>query len=374
VAALLLISVLAYPLSKSSVRARSRRTRDISDGVPAELWHQVFQYACVDGGQTGCALSLVSRHIRELSAGIRFQSVIIVDPERLNLLLRALKSLSGDERRVRFLFIGARQRWEKITPQMYQFGRADMRIQLKSEGKNQSYFQRAPFSRDDIRKWRVVYTSVLALIAPHVEVLAVHIPRELLDTVFPAKIDFPVLQELAFAYIQEADELLSLPLLRRLHVFGPATKAMIYSAIDIQGLQRVRFSDYRAVDEFAAALGEHSSRLSCVSGLVRSTKLVITPDCPSFRCGNGYFSWAEDHRRTRDLLMQHQNSGRFGTITVLEPSPGGYNLDAAVNDWRDAVENGGEGVWGREVESSLPRPLVPARRTHWFGPVQYVEK
>jgi hypothetical protein len=53
--------------------------------------------------------------------------------------------------------------------------------------------------------------------------------------------------------------------------------------------------------------------------------------------------------------MEHQNSGRFGTITILEPSGSGYNLDSAVKDWRDVVENGGEGAWGNveEPERSL---------------------
>ena len=36
--------------------------------VPVELWEKIARYACVDGGKTGNALSLVSRfmlHLRE---------------------------------------------------------------------------------------------------------------------------------------------------------------------------------------------------------------------------------------------------------------------------------------------------------------------
>jgi hypothetical protein len=320
----------------------------MSERLPAELWHKIFQHACVDGGRTGCALSLVSRRLHDLSVGTRLQSVFIVGLERLRLLLHTLERLPEYECRVRFLFI-ATSHAEEAETRILQMRRSRVR-QPRHAAPLSSRFKDKKQQEDWIQEWQTVYPAVLALIAPHVEVLTIRIPQPLLNSVFPANICFPVLRDLTFGQMEEKDQFPCMPLLRRLHVFGHPAKALIHSAIDIQGLQLVRFSDYRAVDEFAVALGETSARTSCLSGPVRSTKLVITPDCPSFRCGNGYFSWAERHRRTRDSLMEHQNNGRFGTITVLKPSRGGYKLDSAVNDWRDVVENGGEGAWGNFEE------------------------
>jgi hypothetical protein len=325
----------------------------MSERLPAELWHKIFQHACVDGGRTGCALSLVSRRLHDLSASTRLQSVFIIGLERLKLLLHTLERLPEYECRVRFLFIATSHAEEEAETRRLQMGRSRVR-QPRHAAPLSSRLKDEKQQEDGMQEWQTIYPAVLALIAPHVEVLTIRIPQPLLDSVFPANIRFPVLRDLTFGQMQETDQFPCMPVLHRLHIFGHPTKALIHSAIDIQGLQLVRFSDYRAVDEFAVALGETSARTSCLSGPVRSTKLVITPDCPSFRCGNGYFSWAERHRRTRDSLMQHQNNGRFGTITVLKPSPGGYNLDSAVNDWRDVVENGGEGAWSNFEEQVLP--------------------
>ncbi|KAI0672744.1 hypothetical protein C8Q78DRAFT_990163 [Trametes maxima] len=45
------------------------------DKLAVELLTLIFSYACTDGGQTGCALSLVSRRIRDASRPARFHSV-----------------------------------------------------------------------------------------------------------------------------------------------------------------------------------------------------------------------------------------------------------------------------------------------------------
>ncbi|KZP07164.1 hypothetical protein FIBSPDRAFT_690359, partial [Athelia psychrophila] len=44
---------------------------------PTELWRHIFAFACTDGGQTGCALSLVSRYIHECSKPFKLRSVAL---------------------------------------------------------------------------------------------------------------------------------------------------------------------------------------------------------------------------------------------------------------------------------------------------------
>ncbi|KAI9057411.1 hypothetical protein FKP32DRAFT_1358882 [Trametes sanguinea] len=46
--------------------------------LPVELLEPIFQLACTDGGRTGCALSLTSKHIRAASHSARFHSVSLL--------------------------------------------------------------------------------------------------------------------------------------------------------------------------------------------------------------------------------------------------------------------------------------------------------
>ena len=47
------------------------------DVLPYELTGDIFTLACTDGGRTGCSLSLVSKHIRDLSRPFRFHTVAL---------------------------------------------------------------------------------------------------------------------------------------------------------------------------------------------------------------------------------------------------------------------------------------------------------
>ncbi|KAI0672781.1 hypothetical protein C8Q78DRAFT_969874 [Trametes maxima] len=59
------------------------------DQLAVELLNQIFLYACTDGGQTGCALSLVSKRVRTVSRSARFHSIALFSsPEKIELFLR----------------------------------------------------------------------------------------------------------------------------------------------------------------------------------------------------------------------------------------------------------------------------------------------
>jgi hypothetical protein len=326
------------------------KIRDISGRLPVELWRDVFKYACVDGGRTGCALSLVSRRIRKLSAGIRLQSICVIDMDRIRSLLHILERLPEHERRVRYLFIAAAPEQERSPIWCYH--------QHEREG----VLKRR---QDMAQDWRTFYPAFLALIAPHVEVLAIHIHRELLITVSLTNIPFPVLRDLSMGNIGNSEEqampqLSSVPLLRRLHVLGYATRQLVDDIVGIQSLEHVRFSGGGAVENFASRLSKSPAPSPGRSAGDRSTKLVIANKIPSFRCGNARRGWLRTYNNAKESLMQHDARDRFASITILKPSSREYDLELAIKDWREVVEDGGEGAWGNvEVPS---QPASSARR------------
>jgi hypothetical protein len=77
--------------------------------LPTEIWHKIFTLTCVDGGATGCALSLVSRRFRELSAGTRLQSVAVSGLSDIRSLLGMLQELPEASRHVGILYIDYRR-------------------------------------------------------------------------------------------------------------------------------------------------------------------------------------------------------------------------------------------------------------------------
>ncbi|KAI0088527.1 hypothetical protein BDY19DRAFT_993924 [Irpex rosettiformis] len=74
------------------------------DRCPAEIHLAIFTLACTDGGRTGCALSLVSRHIHAASSPARFHTVALHDLPRMRLFLDMLERRSTPPR-VSHLFL-----------------------------------------------------------------------------------------------------------------------------------------------------------------------------------------------------------------------------------------------------------------------------
>ncbi|KAI0792967.1 hypothetical protein BC629DRAFT_333119 [Irpex lacteus] len=60
------------------------------DRCPSEIHLKIFSLACTDGGRTGCALSLVSRHIRSTSFAARFRTVKLYGVPRMRRFLNTL--------------------------------------------------------------------------------------------------------------------------------------------------------------------------------------------------------------------------------------------------------------------------------------------
>lgn len=74
---------------------------------PPEIHARIFHYACMDDGTTGCALTLVSRYIREVSYPYQWQCISLAGFKRVVQLAKSIQSMSG-RRPIYHLFISDR--------------------------------------------------------------------------------------------------------------------------------------------------------------------------------------------------------------------------------------------------------------------------
>lgn len=94
------------------------------ENCPTEICHQIFRAACVDGGKTGMALSLVSRYINLVSREIKYHSVTVIGLDQIMMFAKVLKDLPPKFRGVRHLFLSSIPQNENshddVTPSLYQ--------------------------------------------------------------------------------------------------------------------------------------------------------------------------------------------------------------------------------------------------------------
>ena len=75
---------------------------------PPELWTAIFKLTCIDGGITGCFLSLVSKRFNDISAPVRYQSVAVHGGKPLYALLEVFQRQAPIDRHVRHLLVTKR--------------------------------------------------------------------------------------------------------------------------------------------------------------------------------------------------------------------------------------------------------------------------
>ena len=76
------------------------------DRLPIELLSSIATYACIDGGRTGCSLSLVSRYVRAATRRVRYQSVALLQRSSIIAFSRVVQT-SSDCPSLSHLFIAA---------------------------------------------------------------------------------------------------------------------------------------------------------------------------------------------------------------------------------------------------------------------------
>ena len=74
---------------------------------PVEIVHRIAAFACVDGGFTGCSLSIVSHYMRNATQKVRYQSIALRGEERI-LQFVALLRPGENKLAVKHLYLSSR--------------------------------------------------------------------------------------------------------------------------------------------------------------------------------------------------------------------------------------------------------------------------
>jgi hypothetical protein len=326
--------------------------------VPAEIWQQIFSLACLDGGFTGCSLSIASRLFHEVSASTRLQSVAVTGVARLESLLRLLQRLPEGQRRVRFLFINGEWTNSAEASETYEafstrYGLSGAMPVTKEEHARLRRQWTALHWQEGVNRWRAVYRDVVSMLAPHVEVFTLHMYHpEAQSTVFPYGTELPVLRDLTFGRVGNPHELPALPNLRRLHVYGSTLQPpTVLSRFSDAHLDSLRFSGYDTFRDMSAHVQD---------GTICSLHELITtferpkrdPYDGDFICGNAY---CDDSDNNEEDMPQVIRCEPGGPRTVLLAPLWTYDDRYAKRDWKEVIQMEGDGAWcKREAPTSEP--------------------
>ncbi|KAH9848924.1 hypothetical protein C2E23DRAFT_738508 [Lenzites betulinus] len=352
--------------------------------LAVELLTLIFFYACTDGGQTGCSLSLVSRRIRDASRPARFYSVsLMTSPTQIQHFLDCLQTERARSRemmpRVRHLCLSLFGQGLNTSGSSIQAGPSTSFTATASPP------AAAPTSRAEFlaslnrrtRQWRSaqdnldeqygrVIPTLIRTIAPDVHTLAFLQAQWRSTSV--VRCTFPRLRELTlvggdpsflpFAFVSDNQPVY--PALKRLHhILAWVGKEVdfIKWATHAPNVTHLRVSrlDYHpriTVDTLDQAIGENEP--DCFP---RLQSVVIQP-CPApppaLRMGPSHIAF-------RDYLVHLQRVAERARVPVRvlpplempKPVPGADPQQKCImrvkTEWLDRVEGDGDGCWQEGV-------------------------
>lgn len=195
---------------------------------PVEVYDHVFSLACLDDGTTGCSLSEVSKHIRHVSRGYRYQSVAVHSVEAAQNLATTLRQLASPDRRVRHLYghcdcrdiyLPPKNSLPAIETNCFQMAVSRLRSYSLLEAFSKfvcTSNREMDFAQDEIASPPLTYTmymtvrEILTIIGPSLQTLSLflqpgdwrstHSGAESLFMSLPQLPSFPALQELSMVY------------------------------------------------------------------------------------------------------------------------------------------------------------------------------
>ncbi|KAJ7141291.1 hypothetical protein C8R44DRAFT_763135 [Mycena epipterygia] len=269
--------------------------------IPPEIWAEVFSFACTDDGSTGRALSEVSWAIHNISKPLKYQSLCVIGPNQLRMLLAVLSALLPGARKVRYLFVagldeskddGTEIRWQEIH--------ADPTGSATEQA----------------------LVRILHLVSPSLLALHIHRTKICRQSLFP-EMEFPVLSELTLHGPFRSTDFRPptlLPALRRLHIhhFGYQPTKLLHRIADVAPLLAHLHVPQRSfpMHEIQVALGilqPPAASASAAAQLPNIKQLVIEVDAvPS-----SLESWAGNIRAeqfSRKLVKIAQSDKRISLV------------------------------------------------------------
>jgi hypothetical protein len=361
---LFLVDVATSSVSRYFVQQENRITEPpdyrliITPSIfPPEIWYKIFVLACVDGGQTGCALSLVSRYIRELSMGTRLQSVAVYGHLGLKHLLRTLHHTREDSRRVRFLFVGYSSHdiaFFKRNP--YQRSSPSFLSRLN--------FLAAP-KRDECAEMQAIYDQIITLVAPYLESLTLFLPR--ISRIIPATVHLPRLLDLTSLEGPAHGDPppLPCPRLRRLHVSLISEQGLLQwmegtpelenlrvwiSCYDPECLPRTIGSlmglDVRTTTNYNTFTFNSATQPKHIQyPRVSKLRYLVVKPYPLYYPTYTVDWDAQLPKRMRLPSLNGDNDKRQIVDLVILPWLGEWSQENAIRDWEQVVEGSGDGAW-----------------------------
>lgn len=344
---------------------RQDASPDMAERCSVELWEKIFRLACVDGGFTGCSLSLVSRAVRNVAQPVRFNSVALTDLERL---LTFANGVLNTRPNIHHLFIS---------------------VSLPLWGPNR-------VTQD--QRWYVdnIITTILTAAAPTIKTLFLHEPSfQGLRTT----LRFPVLQDLEIPQLRWCHGTRPtegpLPYLRRLHTTVPQSTSELLGLLAEFNpfLTHLRISQITQDYDFPCFLrvlldipvhlsrwnDVNKGRRAVTSGetdgydpgsdkAVRASIIVSRlPDLNDIYVqpgvyigGGGCFTGGMSHSRMLQgfaTIVRTWGDG-YGIQTKklhMLPESQGYSAAESRIHWQDVV-NGGDGPWRAEPPRSVAAP------------------
>jgi hypothetical protein len=308
--------------------------------LPLEIWDKIFVDACVDGGFTGGSLALVSHNIHKVSARRRLQSVSVTGSTQLRGLLDLLRRTTDKDHQVCFLYV--------------------CRDAIAVSSGLREPRQKA------LQEWNMLYSELITLIAPHIEVLTLHTTA---CRMLP-EVQLPRLRDLSIpgSSLPHDGLALCLPSLRRLHIFHMLHCTQFLLAIaQMDELEDLRLSDVMLMTDLPDLLGTflgittYKQRLQEAYDRYQSShsrkpidpagirafkhlhKLIIQPSkVPRGPCGTNGCINSRMISGLSSLARQH--GGGHTNILILPANEGGYGAAEAEKDWRGTIESGGVGA------------------------------
>lgn len=176
------------------------------DKTPPEIWTHIFSYACLDSGQTGRSISLVSRSFSEMSAHVKLQSIALLGRQNIHNFVGVLRQISPHLRCVRYLYMSS------IAPSDERFGLRPI----------------MPDNRDNDKEVAVGMRIILEDVAEHLEILEMDISsinsffRTTQPLFFPRLTDFTTYPCDSFVNTNESGgpNFAPCPTLRRVSIMG----------------------------------------------------------------------------------------------------------------------------------------------------------
>ena len=315
---------------------------------PVEIWQNIGRDACLDGGYTGCSLSLVCRGMRDAMRRVRFISVAITNQQSC-LAFAELVRQATHTPPCHHLFIWLLSATEQLAK---------------------------AFLID-------ACTRILSYAAPTLITLSLH--PSVLHGALEANISFPVLRDLCaphrFTRHGPWLDAQMFPAVQRLHIVGSGSDGMrggveiwegisrfsTLIAVRLTGVRREHklgaflrillrapaprnkrrsLHDYGRLEEFAIGSPDAAWSLQIATQLQRLMYITIQPlSSVGHRwCGNG-------HTAHRNMVVSlaaiaeatsPRNTGSRRLWSIQSST--GYTLGQAQWDWLD-VMSGGDGTW-----------------------------